>query len=365
MAEVNNLGPASFAFESVHKQSQCMLTALPGEIRNLIWTYALSEYEDMSKPYLDNSCYKRPEDLAPRLIDTALLCACKSIYQEAWFLPWANAEHVFYLTSPERKPPRTTSVQDMHQKLEAISETQSDPVIQHVRVYAQLYMLEPGRSLQKILDLRYFNPKVITITVRHTDWWYWEDDNALHLDATWVDRCKFPKSLSTLRVAFESLERKKDQINDVATQAIGSWHFVRSDGVMMSAKSCEPEIMRWTGNATWQGHRWLRDEAGPNRMDYYVSTVTWRPVESIENFDELVARPPNLDTFGYPRLSPECVSISTRDLINAGLELDAPKADALDYLRRVRHEGIEWISEDEDDWSEEDNSEVEADETAT
>jgi hypothetical protein len=345
----------SITTDSAHEQSQSALfSILPGEIRNHIWNYALAEYQDETQLYDDATCYKRPEYLAPRKTETMLLRTCKRIYQEAWFLPWTNAEQIFYLTSSDRRPPRTTTPSAMQKTLLAISKTQTMPIIQHVRVFPQLYMLENGQTLQGILNLDFFYPKVVTITIRHTDWWYWESDNNLHLDATWVDFCRFPNSLTELRVAFESLERKKDQIDDVVKQAMEGWVFRRKDDTELSARDCKPEIMRWSGSATWGHHRWLRDETSANKLDYYVSTVTWRPANSPAD-DERAASSvnvagsrkfPNLDAIGYSQLDDPRPAIPISWLRNVDMPLDAPTEDVRRLIRRVT------IEEEGDDSSE-------------
>ncbi|KAH0123760.1 hypothetical protein KCU66_g7995, partial [Aureobasidium melanogenum] len=240
------------------------------------------------------------------------------------------------------------------------------PIIQHVRVFPQLYALENGQRLQEILNLRFFYPKVITITIRHTDWWFWESDNNLHFDATWVDFCRFPDSLTELRVAFESLERKKDQIDDVVRQAIEGWVFRRKDDTELSAKNCEPEMMRWSGSATWHHHRWIRDETGPNKLDYYVSTVTWRPVGSTNREEALSAhvtgsrRFPNLDAIGYTQLDDPTPSVPISFIHNADLPLDAPTEDIRRLLVQPSEEEED---EDADDDSEEDEDESEQNDT--
>ncbi|KAH0272632.1 hypothetical protein KCU91_g6559, partial [Aureobasidium melanogenum] len=361
----NALRAAEFASDSAHEQLQSALfSVLPGEIRNHIWNYALADYEDTTQLYDDATCYKRPDYLAPRKTDTVLLRTCKRIYQEAWFLPWTNAEQTFYLTSTDRRPPRTTTPRDMQRTLLAISRSQTMPIIQHVRVFPQLYALENGQRLQE-MNLRFFYPKVITITIRHTDWWFWESDNNLHFDATWVDFCRFPDSLTELRVAFESLERKKDQIDDVVRQAIEGWVFRRKDDTELSAKNCEPEMMRWSGSATWHHHRWIRDETGPNKLDYYVSTVTWRPVGSTSREEALSAhvtgsrRFPNLDAIGYTQLDDPTPSVPISFIQNADLPLDAPTED----IRRLLVQPSSEEEEDEDDDSEEDEDESEQNDT--
>lgn len=72
--ENDTLKLSDFATESALDQLQSSLfTVLPGEIRNHIWNYALTDYEDKARLYNDATCYKRPEYLAPRRTDTELL----------------------------------------------------------------------------------------------------------------------------------------------------------------------------------------------------------------------------------------------------------------------------------------------------
>lgn len=74
--------------------------------------------------------------------------------------------------------------------------------------------------LKYLLDLPNFCPLRVTITVRHTDWWNWEDDHVLRIAVDWVNKCKFPASVNEIRLELESLSRKKDQIDSVAEQMV-------------------------------------------------------------------------------------------------------------------------------------------------
>ena len=278
-AEPQKDRPIAFSLETTNPQRDCPLfSRIPPEIRSLIFEYALKDYEDKTKIYEDDTCYKRPGCLAPRRTDTELLRTCKRIYTEAWYLPWASAEHSFYLAWPTRSPPGVMTPEKMQRALNTLCASHAERSIEHVRVFAQLCHLEGGERLTKIMDMKYFNPKIVTITIRHTDWWEWETDRPLHFGMEWVNVCRFPESMKELRVAFESLERKKASVDQVAEQAIKKWEFERKDGVIMSAEGCVPSIIRWSGGSTWEGKRWLRDETRPNQLDYYVATVTWRPV---------------------------------------------------------------------------------------
>lgn len=78
------------AFKSSQKdQSESSLfTILPGEIRDRVYSYALSLYNSENEVWHKNSSWVRPGYDAPQTADTALLRTCQKIYSEAWFRPW-------------------------------------------------------------------------------------------------------------------------------------------------------------------------------------------------------------------------------------------------------------------------------------
>lgn len=55
--------------------------------------------------------------------------------------------------------------------------------------------------------------KHIKITVRHTDWWYWESNVPLAMKSQWVDNLKFVAGLQSLEVELETIERDKAQVS--------------------------------------------------------------------------------------------------------------------------------------------------------
>lgn len=57
------------------------------------------------------------------------------------------------------------------------------PRIHHVRVFAQLWALEYPARLHELLRLLGFEPRVVAITIRYTDFWHWEHNKLLYLDS--------------------------------------------------------------------------------------------------------------------------------------------------------------------------------------
>ena len=241
-------------------QSQSPLFSIvPAEVRDHIFYYALADYEDATNLYDQETCYRRPDYLAPRRSDTALLRTCQRIYHEAWFRPWTSAEHTLWLTSGDRRPERVTTTEKLQNSLNLLHKHHGDTEVDHVRIFSQLWALESGHPLRQILTLQHFHPRSMTITIRHTDTWYWESDTPLRIASRWVRDSRFPDNLRELRVELESLERRKDQVDYMAAQMVEKWQFVRRDNSWLSAKGSPVKIMRWSGSSTWGGRRceWL------------------------------------------------------------------------------------------------------------
>lgn len=150
-------------------QSQSPLfSVLPGEIRDRIFAFALAEFEDTSVAYENNSCYRRPDYASPRRSDTALLRTCQLVYREAFFYPYTLAELTLFLTWPERRPRKVTTVERLKPALALIHKLHGNTELESLRVFAQLASLEDGRQLGEILEMPWFLPRTMTITIRHT-----------------------------------------------------------------------------------------------------------------------------------------------------------------------------------------------------
>ncbi|KPI45761.1 uncharacterized protein AB675_709 [Cyphellophora attinorum] len=299
------------------QNDSALFSTIPSEIRSIIFTYALASYAtvDPNKAYRPDAVYTRPEYTAPHIPDVALLSTCQAVYHESWWRLWENAQHTFWLTALDRSPltelqtrkqrllygdksaaPRRIQPaqhSDFQQRLRALfisrpepSTTPSDesstvdkspPVeLGHARIFPQLYMLEPGNALNQLYKLPHFHPRCITITLRHTDWWFWENDHHLFIRSGFVNKVRLPRSCKVFCMELESLERKKAQIDYVAAQMCDDWQFSRAeDNMPFRADSKDCETTTWEGSSMWHGQRWVRDEVDerPEKLSYYVKTV--------------------------------------------------------------------------------------------
>ncbi|KAI2629318.1 hypothetical protein GGS26DRAFT_121081 [Hypomontagnella submonticulosa] len=261
---------------------------LPAEIRIYIFSLALTDYPDPSpdKHYDESTCYKRPHYFAPRKSDTALLRTCRAAYAECWFLPFVLHEQTHWLTSWDRAPPEyglyNNMAEDIRSQLAQIKEQRGDDEIieiEQLRIFAQMYKLE-GHDLSEFLEMSGLRPRRLTLTIRHADWWYWENDAPLRFEAGWIKAvCDvLPSSVREICIELESLERKKDQVDSIAKQMRERWFFKRTDGIALFADVTggNDEVSRWSGTSTWHHKTWTRDETVPGRIDYYVVCVPFR-----------------------------------------------------------------------------------------
>ena len=206
-----------------------------------------------------------------------------------------------------------------------------------IRIFAQMWVLEPGNRFQQTLDMPHFYPKKITLTIRYTDFWFWEDDEPLRIDSTWVNNVRFPGSVSRFCIEFESIERRKNEVDYIAREAAEKWYFRRKDEFLLTPNESETSVFRWTGSSCLGGERWIRDEVRPGELDYYVKTVTWKLSREHE------ARP------GCPKLQvpytmerelppylagPPCLDAG--ELRTARIPSSLPAAEAYEALEKYR-----------------------------
>ncbi|XXG96899.1 hypothetical protein Hte_003190 [Hypoxylon texense] len=75
--------------DSINPQLESRIfNKLPREIRELIWRFSLTRYEDLDKAYNLSCRYARPGQAAPLRIDVDLLLACRALYVEAFLTPF-------------------------------------------------------------------------------------------------------------------------------------------------------------------------------------------------------------------------------------------------------------------------------------
>ncbi|GFF43116.1 hypothetical protein IFM58399_06837 [Aspergillus lentulus] len=337
-------------FTSCLDQNQSPLfSIIPPEIRREIFAYALAAFEDTNNPYSKDTYFTRPGYDAPHRTHMELLRTCKRVYQEAWFMPFTYAEHAFYLTSYDRAPAQAQfSPRAFQQCLDLIYQMHGKVEAGRIRIFAQLFMLEEGRRMKVLLDMTHFYPRSITLTIRYTDFWMWEENQPLYIDAEWVNMICFPESVTRFSMDFESIERRRDEVEYIANAAAEKWFFRRKDGKFLTADKADMSVSRWTGSSILNGQRWLRDEVRPGQLDYYVVTVVWKVAPELAEASlptpcPTVEVPQDFHQPAPPFTAADCVSVA--ELEDASIAPDTP-AEKTWFLLEARRRAMEEAYED-------------------
>ncbi|KAK4445408.1 hypothetical protein QBC34DRAFT_413177 [Podospora aff. communis PSN243] len=276
-----------------------LFNRIPPEIRHQIFTLALSSFPDPAPTtqYSTKTYYTRPSYFAPYKSDTRLLRTCRAVYAEAWHLPFLLREQIHWLTTGDRAPPEYsfyTSRTKLREGLRLVGQSLGDALkegeeveIERLRMFAQMWAVERG-DVSDVLRMAGLHPRVVVLTIRHADWWWWEHDHPLRFESGWVEDVwkTLSPSVREFRIELESLDRKKDQIDRIAKQMTEKWYFIRTDGVTLfpDVTGKSTVIDRWTGTSEFDGKVWTRDESRPGEIDYYMATVVFRPEWVVRRF---------------------------------------------------------------------------------
>jgi hypothetical protein len=316
------------------RQTACPLfTLLPAEIRNHIYTFTLesdhtptptptttknennnqneNENENQTKeqattPYRQNAFYYRPGYNKPSHIQTALLQTCQQIYTEASLLPPAINEHTFCFYRP---PPHVHHPSSPLEYFRQMAPKQREQV-RHIHLFTQHFFLENnpwssiwdgmqiggdgdgdasgavgwGRGRRDRLrggsgsgsgSVCRIAPRKLTITFRHTDWWFWEDDEPLGIDpfrvgrtcahemrrtddlnlgeeererGAWGRQFVYMPCLEELVIEFETVMRKREQLDGIIERAL-EWKFPLQpeNGLYLVAEPNSRSAWTWVG----------------------------------------------------------------------------------------------------------------------
>ncbi|KAK4893691.1 hypothetical protein LTR27_007938 [Elasticomyces elasticus] len=244
-----------------------LFSLLPQEIRDLIWAFATAPFEDSNAVFGDTEYYYRPGHTARLRTDTTLLRTCRRIWLEANAMPMLQAEHSFYLhrAAPDKRDPKWMGKLTEHNRRN----------FGELHLFVQMYNIEhltAGTGMLRSMFLKTlpepsdFQPRVLHVTLRHTDWYWWESDKPLRLQDSWVKALlNSPdlRSTQVFKLEMETLDYKVDQmmtiverIKTIESEAYDT-HIV--DGNSMKTQFVLDEQVRtydWDGpsniaNGTW------------------------------------------------------------------------------------------------------------------
>lgn len=262
---------------AIRQIRSALLTKIPAEIRTEIFTLVLQSYPDQSpeREYHRCEAYVRPGYSAPLVTCTAVLRTCRAVYQEYWQFPFFLREQIYWAALQEWCCPPAYNLATALKKLRS-----SFPMLwlrqefRDLRVFAQVYSLEKDGIMNRILNVG-IRPHIITITIRHTDWFNWEN-GPLKLEGKWTRGVSkvLPTSVRQLIIELETVRRMKEQVDELASQMMEKWLFKREDGVTLSPQSVA--YSTWSGKSMRSDDRWARYGTAQSRIEYYIASVHFR-----------------------------------------------------------------------------------------
>jgi hypothetical protein len=155
--------------------------------------------------------------------------------------------------------------------------------LQKVRFFTQMYWLEGGDNLFYLFSLPQFRPTQLTITIRYSDWWWWEDNAPLRMDEGWLRLFRGSPGLRVLKVEYETLSWKKAEMMRIVERN-KKWklpvrskedvpHGSEMEGYL-SAENTALEEWKWKGTSKLGGRKW-RHHGTADTVEYVVVTDTW------------------------------------------------------------------------------------------
>ncbi|RMZ21716.1 hypothetical protein D0859_14275 [Hortaea werneckii] len=263
-----------------------LFSKLPRELRDLIWAYSTAPYEDPDGKFNETAYYYRPGHTARLKSDTALLLTCRRIWLEANAMPMLQAEHSFYF---HRAAPDARNSAWMSRLTD---KNRRD--FGHLHMFAQMFAIE--RLTDAVGQVRRFflseapkpndfQPRMMHVTIRHTDWWFWEHEEPLRLAWEWVQALLDSPDLrntEVFKLELETLDYKVDQLEPILEQIKQlesleeKTHLIDGKPAKSKFILCrDPEVYSWEGPVNIDGQEFEPYE-GKKILKYHVVTLTWR-----------------------------------------------------------------------------------------
>ena len=263
-----------------------LFSKLPRELRDLIWAYATAPYENADGKFNETAYYYRPGHTARLKSDTALLLTCRRLWLEANAMPMLQAEHSFYFhrAAPDaRNPAWMSRLTDKNRR-----------DFGHLHMFAQMFAIERMTDARGEVRRFFlsgapkpndFQPRMMHVTIRHTDWWFWENEEPLRLSLKWVQALLNSPDLrntEVIKLELETLDYKVDQLQPILEQITElqslevKTHLIDGKPAKSKFVLCrDPEVYSWEGPANINGQKFLPYK-GKKVLKYHVVTLTWR-----------------------------------------------------------------------------------------
>ena len=253
--------------EPIDPQSTSPLfNRIPAEIRNYIFELALSAYDDHSKPYNNGQYYYRPGHRYAHKVDTNLLLTCRRVLAETKYMPASINEYTCWFEFKRAPPWASTNGLTRLANEDTVGVLMRRNALKYVHLFTQQTWLEG--SFMKFTDLwKSATPTHLKITLRHSDWWWWEREAPLALEpkhhgiprpnaisqptdpfasGSWGSAFHEISGLEIFELELETVEKKKGELDAIVSRAPG-WQFPLHDGQVLVLDESRTTRTGWLG----------------------------------------------------------------------------------------------------------------------
>jgi len=154
-----------------------------------------------------------------------------------------------------------------------------------------MYALEAGNlapAMQR-LEQRPLPPRELRITIRYSDWWFWEHSAPLRISDEWHQRFRAPAAVERVVLELETRWGKRDELLVIVRRQVLAWRFLSADkdAEFVFARSSESS---WLGSTRPGGqyyqHHWPSANGvlveGSNQMKYCIVRLEWEKKQKSE-----------------------------------------------------------------------------------
>lgn len=291
---------------SYYPQELCILFKIPPEVRGAIFAYVVVERDGPTAIPKDDYWY-RPDYTHKRLIDVALLRTCKMVWSETRLLPRQQIRRRHWVGSHDRAPecgsPKMIACkyftnhdvditydasEESKAQLEAGADIRTRRILpcETLQVFIQMFALERREDLPQLITDAQSSTRIrhLVITLRYTDWWWWEDSAPLTLDSEWVRRLELPNSVEIVTIEFETRNGKKVELNNLLKKQASCWLFKTIEGKELRLSDEPPIQSIFVGTDSPGGNHFDHHsqeqndtvDLAPREMLYYIVEMVWK-----------------------------------------------------------------------------------------
>ena len=233
----------------------------------------IGEYTAPLLDLMTHAVHYRPGYHYRHVMDTSLLRTCRRIYLETYLLPVKLNEVVLWGVESVRAPPNAFTYLKPGADYWSPIRYVEQKAVSRFHLFTQQYWFED--KLANLFCIKSFKPSILHITIRHTDWWWWETGERLCLDPkqpgrangppfrrttdpfdrmSWGHAFHYLHGLKQFVLELETLRSKKSELDGIISRA-PTWQFELADNGYLVLDPRKTKYSSWRGLNRFNDHR--------------------------------------------------------------------------------------------------------------